>query len=1400
MTSQEEQKKKTQDALTLYYRSRGDGLSNGAFHGDQLLGIHRPSPSVFKTLWAMVKTPKATANFVSSQIPLINKVFPPLNSFNALTVFSNSPEGSFIRKGGVNTGVTRLWDEMLHPPLSYLSDQFQYRTADGSFNCVTTPHLGMAGTPYAKSVMAKETLLGAKPDPGDIFDLLMARDEHYQESGSGLSSMLLYHATIIIHDIFRTNQSDFNIADTSSYLDLSPLYGHTQAIQDSIRTFSDGMLKPDTFAEKRLLNQPPGVCLMLVMYNRYHNYAARELKKINEGGRFSLPPWFYKNLEVEWTKKAEALKKEIEQLEVVGGSATDEEKALLKAKRAELVTLNDSDRRVKEKKELDDRKTAAKVKQDYDLFNTARLITSGLYINIAIHDYLKALMGLHANHNSTWVLDPRVEIDRQDYPRGEGNQVSVEFNLLYRFHCAVSKRDEDWAHDFLETHLGPFLPPDVKFADVSIEQFQTAMGRLHGGMGSIPPEAATFGPFQRRDEDGNKVERGKGGGKFDDTELVGQLIADMNDPIGQFGALNTPNDFKVIEMMGILQARKWGVATLNEFREFFGLPRHKDFKDISKNPYIQDKLRDLYEHVDKVELYPGAFCEGTQHNKLDPGDPESSPGSTLWGAIFSDAVTLVRSDRFYTIDWNVERLTAWGMSEVSPNNGVLKGSVFHRLIQRAFPGHVPFDNIAFSHPFYTMAKNTEIATKQKLVKDFNVNPFKAGQKKKTWIMNDYDNICRVLSPEMQDVFWSIACVDAVDVLPVLKKALKARNQPDPAFADATKNIQDLQPVLMAYFTSMTEDILARERVIMKVRNPDMTRGAGPSGTKEPDYSKLYSVDIVRDVAVPVITRFIADLLGFGDLLQTEVNPKGKYSENEVYKHITNVHMFTSFIADETKMLHYRKSFVESLQFLYSLTKPAVCYANAWIPKPVWLRNRGLKPHVAHIRNFGFELARATYREKKSIEEATATLLVTALFGASNAVVMFTEVLAFFLPTGHAGLYDANGKLVEGDPEDPPEGFDAVHGQIRLTGVKHWPSIQDLAEKNDPASDKQIEKYVLEAQRLVMKTPVARTVLQSCPAMEKHILRDSSGNPLPDDGQPQVYMPGDTVVLNVFEASRNEKMFPKPYKLDITRKDPPYLTYQSKNTRIKTISITALTGLIKTVARLHNLRRGHDTQGKLKTIDISALGPGFFNYMTPDWSQCTPFPTTWKVRYDGPSPGKGVKPQEKQDHGIEYLYQPWGPSHTGAQTSPREYHCLEPIMRISIILPVAVIILTAVFPAIAAPPITVVLRDNAPAMTALLQAEGWHTTSQQVLKEVFGEGKDLRAIGNVRDNGLLRADEKALKRVHKIATSRGKKARYAKAVLSDIVTQGMTRGSDWTKIPEKDIRSKVRTNYENSVYE
>ncbi|MCJ1465543.1 hypothetical protein MMC07_004161 [Pseudocyphellaria aurata] len=44
------------------------------------------------------------------------------------------PLNNFFSQWFMKTGVERLWGAMLHPPLSYLGDSFQYRSADGGNN------------------------------------------------------------------------------------------------------------------------------------------------------------------------------------------------------------------------------------------------------------------------------------------------------------------------------------------------------------------------------------------------------------------------------------------------------------------------------------------------------------------------------------------------------------------------------------------------------------------------------------------------------------------------------------------------------------------------------------------------------------------------------------------------------------------------------------------------------------------------------------------------------------------------------------------------------------------------------------------------------------------------------------------------------------------------------------------------------------------------------------------------------------------------------------------------------------------------------------------------------------------------------------------------------------------
>ena len=75
------------------------------------------------------------------------------------------------------------------------------------------------------------------------------------------------------HSLFRTSPKDQSINNTSSYLDLSPLYGTNQAEQDLVRNkeAGRGLLWNDAFAEDRLVLVPPAASALLVIFSRNHN-------------------------------------------------------------------------------------------------------------------------------------------------------------------------------------------------------------------------------------------------------------------------------------------------------------------------------------------------------------------------------------------------------------------------------------------------------------------------------------------------------------------------------------------------------------------------------------------------------------------------------------------------------------------------------------------------------------------------------------------------------------------------------------------------------------------------------------------------------------------------------------------------------------------------------------------------------------------------------------------------------------------------------------------------------------------------------------------------------------------------------------------------------------------------
>ena len=216
------------------------------------------------------------------------------------------------------------------------------------------------------------------------------------------------------------------------------------------------------------------------------------------------------------------------------------------------------------------------------------------------------------------------------------------------------------------------------------------------------------------------------------------------------------------------------VASLNEFRTFFGLEPHVTFKDVNADPEIQNALQNLYDSPDMIEMYPGIFIEGIVKEEGKKSKGVGFPGTAGRG-VLSDAVTLVRSDRFYTTDYTTATLTNWGLCEAQSDyktlvstflisglrsehnsagktpdfesancNAVIApellctigsaaltpllsqgGSMFHKLLHRGLPGLFDFNSVYAMQPMYTSASNKEIFQRLNVSDQYSMNPPKA---------------------------------------------------------------------------------------------------------------------------------------------------------------------------------------------------------------------------------------------------------------------------------------------------------------------------------------------------------------------------------------------------------------------------------------------------------------------------------------------------------------------------------------------------------------------------------------------------------------------------------------------------------------------------------------------------
>jgi hypothetical protein len=861
------------------------------------------------------------------------------------------PDGSKTRDAVTGRFLEQLWNDLEHPPKSYLGAKFQYRSADGSNNSLVNPQVGAAGTPYARTVKPSMIQTPARPDPGVVFDSVMTR-KHAELHPNRISSMLFYVASIIIHDCFRTSHEDYSVSMTSSYLDLAPLYGSNQDEQNMIRTWADGKIKPDCFSEPRLLFFPPGVGALLIMFNRFHNYTVENLATINEQGRFTKP-------------SAEAPKPT--------GDA-------------------EADKKAKEKYD------AAWKKYDNDLFQTGRLITCGLYVNIILIDYVRTILDLNRT-DSNWQLNPRAEIP--GVAIGVGNQVSAEFNLVYRWHSSVSDRDEKWTQEMWDGLFGVGRDPKT----VGKYEF---LGRLNEVYKTTNPD-----PLKRKFAGLDRAEDGT----LPDQGLVDILTSSIEDCANSFGPNRVPAVFRAIEVLGIEQSRAWNLGSLNEFRKYFKLEPHNTFEDITSDKYVQEQLKHLYDHPDKVEIYPGIVVEDAK-KPMAPGSG-LCPSYTVSRAVLSDAVALVRGDRFYTQDYNPRTLTNWGYRSADSDLGVDNGCVFYKLFLRAFPHHFKHNSVYAHYPL-TVPSAMQVALKD-LRKDHLYDFTKPVPTSRPHIVKEYKLATEIMKDQSTfKVTWGKAMEYLMGSASkdFMLAGDEPKNQASRDMVSKALYVSEWDKEVRSYYTSKTRELLKKK------------------SAKIADFNQ---VDIIRDIGNLAHVHFCSEL--FMLPLKTEEHPHGIFTEAELYLIMSSVFALIFFDADPASSFPLHVKARKATQILGTIVEKNVkAIANSGFLSSIM---QAIWPHESALKSYGIHMIKRLLQSGMDPSQLVwGHILGTAGGMVSNQGQLFAQTIEYYLI-----------------------------GE----GKQHWPAIQQLALDDSDAAFDKLMRYTMEGGRLAGQTAVIRAV-------------------------------------------------------------------------------------------------------------------------------------------------------------------------------------------------------------------------------------------------------------------------------------------------------------------------------------
>jgi prostaglandin-endoperoxide synthase 2 len=244
---------------------------------------------------------------------------------------------------------------------------------------------------------------------------------------------------------------------------------------------------------------------------------------------------------------------------------------------------------------------AAHPKWDDDrVFETTRNTLTAVLLRVVVEDYINHITPIKFK----LFVESGIGVKEKWYRQ---NWMSVEFNLLYRWHTMIPSR----------------IRVGGKDRDIKDVLWDTDLVTTNG-LSALVDEAS-------------------------------------RQPCTAIGLLNTDESLIDIEQKSIELGRETKLDSFNAYRVRCGYPKLKSFQDLSSDPEVQSELERCYGDIDNVEFYPGLFAEDVRKDGILP----TLMATMVAVDAFSQALTnpLLAPGIF-----NEETFSATGLNEIKTTN------------------------------------------------------------------------------------------------------------------------------------------------------------------------------------------------------------------------------------------------------------------------------------------------------------------------------------------------------------------------------------------------------------------------------------------------------------------------------------------------------------------------------------------------------------------------------------------------------------------------------------------------------------------------------------------------------------------------------------------------------------